>query len=54
LAGVDIAQPDKQGRFTEEQDFSIAPTKLAGIGLLQTVHKANIGITVGPLSEIIT
>jgi hypothetical protein len=49
-----MAQPDKSGRFTEEQDFSIAATKLAGIGLLQRTGKADIGLTVGPLFEIMT
>jgi hypothetical protein len=51
---VDIAQPDKPGRFTEEQDFSIVATKLAGMGLLRSIGKVDIGPTVGPLFEIIT
>jgi hypothetical protein len=48
----ETAQPVKPGRFIEEQDFSIATTKLAGIGLLKTIHKADIGTTVEPLPKI--
>ena len=29
--GLETAWPDKQDRFIEEQDFSIATTKLAGL-----------------------
>jgi hypothetical protein len=52
LTGSKTAQPVKLGRFIEEQDFSIATTKLAGMGLLKTIHKADIGTRVEPLSKI--
>jgi hypothetical protein len=52
LTSSKTAQPVKLGRFIEEQDFSIATTKLAGMGLLKTTHKADIGTRVGPLPKI--
>jgi len=32
---METAQPDKPDRFIEEQDFTIATIKLAGLGLLR-------------------
>jgi hypothetical protein len=52
LPRAETAKPDKPDRFIEEQDFSIATIKLAGLGLLLKTHKARSGAMVEPLFEI--